>query len=146
MTNSTSATALVEFERALKADPHDAALLNDLGYCHYARGEWEQAEKYLRQSVQADGGNRRARMNLGMALAQQGKNDEALKAFGEVVSPAEAQANLGFILLSQGKREEARSAYQQALELEPNLRIARTALDKLASPPATALAPAKAGG
>ena len=129
------ARALVEFQRALNAAPRDAELLNDVGYCYYNRGEWAEAEKYLRQALELDPHRRRARMNLGMALAQQGKTDEALKAFGQEVSPAEAQANLGFILLTQGKREEAKAAYRRALELEPNLPIAQVALRKMDSPP-----------
>ena len=130
------ARSLVEFQRALKSNPRDAELLNDMGYCHYARGEWVEAEKYLRQALEIDGRRRRARMNLGMALAQQGTTDEALKTFGQEVSPAEAQANLGFILLTQGKRDEAREAYHRALELEPNLRMAQAALRKIESPAA----------
>jgi len=130
------AKALIEFQEALKEFPRDPDLLTDVGYAYYNRGNWEESEKYLRQALVVDGHHKRAHMNLGMALAQQGRADEALAAFGTVVSPAEAQANLGFLLLTQGKREEARQAYRRALELEPGLAVARTALEKMDKPPA----------
>jgi len=132
------ARSLEEFQRALKSPPRDSALhsalLSDVGYCYYNRGEWTEAEKYLRQALQLDAGNPRAHNTLGMTLAQEGKSTEALQEFGKVVSPAKAQANLGFILLVQGKRDEARQAYRRALELEPHLDLAQAALEKLDAP------------
>lgn len=123
--------AMTEFQALLKKRPKDAALLNDVGYSHYNRGQWVEAEAHLRKAVAADKTSKRAWINLGMALAQQGKYQEGLDAFGKVVSPAEAQQNLGFVLLTQGKKAEAASAYKRALELEPTLKVARAALEKL---------------
>ena len=51
-----------------------------------------------------------------------------------------AGSNLAFILTAQGKKEDARRAYHEALRLEPNLRIAQLALQKL-EPQAPAPAP-----
>jgi tetratricopeptide (TPR) repeat protein len=125
------AKALTEFQALLKKRPKDANLLNDIGYSHYNRGQWVEAETHLRKAVAADKTNKRAWVNLGMALAQQGKYQEGLDAFGKVVSPAEAQSNLAFVLLTQGKKTEAIDAYKRALAFEPTLKIARAALDKL---------------
>src|SRR5439155_163626 len=47
-------------------------------------------------------------------------------------------ANLGFVLFARGQREDARAAYNQALTLDPNLRIARAALVRLDAPAAAA--------
>jgi tetratricopeptide (TPR) repeat protein len=128
--------AQAEYERALKANPKDADLLNDLGYHHYSRGRWEDAEDHLRKAVALAPRHRLAWMNLGLTLAQQGRNEESLEAFGHVVRPAEAQCNLAFVLTAQGKKDEARAAYRQALAQEPDLRLARLALGKLEAPPA----------
>ena len=76
-------------------------------------------------SMAVDKKHQRAWMNLAMALAQQGRDEESLEAFARVVSPAEAQANLAFLLTTQGKFAEARQAYRRALALEPNLSVAR---------------------
>ncbi len=129
--NGNQARAMVEFQQALKAHPKDADLLSDLGYSYYNRGEWQEAEKYLRKAVAVAPQHKRAWTNLGMSLAQQGRTKESLEAFSKAVSPAEANANLGFILASQGKTAEAQQAYRHALELEPTLQVARVALVRL---------------
>jgi tetratricopeptide (TPR) repeat protein len=123
--------AMTEFQALLKKRPKDPNLLNDVGYSHYNRGQWAEAEAHLRKAVAADKTNKRAWVNLGMALCQQGKYQEGLDAFGKVVSPAEAQSNLGFVLLTQGKKAEAVEAYKRAVAFEPTLKIARAALEKL---------------
>jgi Tfp pilus assembly protein PilF len=123
--------ALAEFQTALKAAPNDPQVLNSLGYFHYNRGQWEDAEKYLRQAVDADPKYHRAWVNLGMDLCQQQRYDEGLAAFSQAVSKAEAHSNVAFILTVQGKFDKARLEYRNALELNPNLTIARQALSKL---------------
>ena len=133
--------AQAEYERALQASPKDPDLLNDLGYHHYCRGHWTEAEDYLRRATTLQPKHRLAWMNLGLALAQQGRNEESLEAFGRVVRPAEAQCNLAFVLTAQGKRDEAKAAYRQALAQEPDLRLARLALAKLEAPPAPKKSP-----
>ena len=133
--NDEQAKAMAEFTSLLKKRPRDAALLCDVGYSHYNRGRWVEAEALLRKAVAADRSSKRAWNNLGLALAMQGKEREALEAFGKAVTPAEAQANLGFCLAVQGKRDEAKAAYRRALELEPALRTAQAALSRLDAPP-----------
>jgi Tfp pilus assembly protein PilF len=130
-----SKKALEEYQLALKASPRDANLLNNFGYYYYARGQWREAESTFRQALAVNSGLTRAWTNLGLTLGQQGRNDECLQAFAKAgLSQAEALSNLGFILTTQGKRDEARRAYTEALRLDPNLRIARGALQKLDAP------------
>jgi Tfp pilus assembly protein PilF len=125
------AKAMNEYQELLKKRPKDATLLNDVGYSLYNRGQWTEAETYLLRAVAADKTNKRAWVNLGMAQAQQGKAAEAIRSFEKAVSPAEAQANLGFVLLTRGNKPEALAAYRRALELEPTLPVAQTAVAKL---------------
>ncbi len=130
--------ALIEFQRAVKNSPKDPDLLNDLGYHWYNCGNWLEAEVHFREALAADSKHARARMNLGLALAQQGREQEALDSFRLVIGPAEAQSNLGFVLLTQGKREQARTAYNRALTLDPSCKLAQAALAKLDKAPADA--------
>lgn len=128
------ARGMVEFQHLLKKFPKDASLLNDVGYSYYNRGQWAEAESYLRKAVAFDKTCTRAWVNLGMALAQQGKTEEAYEAFVKAVSPAEAYSNLGFILAQHPeRRSEAIAAYRRALELEPTLPVAQLALKRLES-------------
>jgi Flp pilus assembly protein TadD len=129
--NDQQAKAMIEFQELLKKRPKDSTLLSDLGYSYYNRGQWSEAESYLRQAVSADKSNKRAWVNLGMTLAQLGHRSDALSAFEKAVSPAEAQANLAFVLTSQGNTIDAMTAYRKALTLEPTHPIARAALAKL---------------
>lgn len=131
------ARALTEFQELLKKHPKDAAILNDLGYSYYNRGQWAIAEDHLRRATIADKKNKRAWVNLGLALAQQEKYPEAVTAFETAVTPAEAQANLGFVLVTQKKTEEAKAVYRKALQMEPELKDARKALDRLEGTAAT---------
>jgi len=123
-----------EYMEALRQSPRDANLFNDVGYSHYCQGKWAEAETALKQALLLDPKNQRAWINLGMAQAQQEKYEEAMEAWGKVVTPGQAQCNLGFILTTQGKREEAKESYRRALEMEPGLQIAKTAIYKLENP------------
>jgi len=126
--------AQTEFELALKEDPKNPDLLNDAGYACYNRGKWPEAEAYFRQALALKPKHERAWVNLGMALGQQDRYEEAIDAFTKSVSPAEAHANLGFVLTCQGKLEEAKAAYHQALTLEPGFTKAQGALARLEHP------------
>ena len=128
------ARALAEYQRALKEEPRDADVFASLGYFYYARGKWAQAEENLHHALNINPKHQRAWVNLGLTLGEQGQYAESLDAFRKAVSEAEAHSNLAFVLTTQGKREEAKQEYRRALELEPNLVIARRALDKLEHP------------
>jgi Tfp pilus assembly protein PilF len=120
-----------EFDRALRATPKSAEVLNDLGYCYYSRGMWKEAEVVLRNALASDPKHARAWSNLGMALGQQGRFEEAVDAFRHVVTPGKAYCNIAFLMASQGQRERAAATYREALKIEPDLQLARTALERL---------------
>lgn len=120
-----------EYRIALQQSPHDADLLNDMGYGYYARGRFAEAEKYLRQALSSKPKHARATMNLGLCLGAQEKYQETLELFEKVVTPAQAQCNLAFILTTHHHWPEARRAYEQALQLDPDIPLARAALAKL---------------
>jgi tetratricopeptide (TPR) repeat protein len=123
--------AMHEFQELLKKKPKDANLLNDVGYSCYNRGQWAEAENYLRRATALDKNLKQAWVNLGLALAQQGKQIDALEAFGHAVSNAEAYANLGFVYAVQGKKEVALAVYRRSLDLEPTLKISQAAVARL---------------
>lgn len=126
--------ALKEFQLALKAEPNNANILNDLGYYYYARRNWPEAERWLNAAVQADPRYPRAWINLGLTLGQQGRYAESIAAFEKVLNPAQARSNLAFVLLTQQKHDQAAQTYQEALALDPSLKTARAALAQLTQP------------
>jgi Tfp pilus assembly protein PilF len=125
------ARSLAEYEQTLKHQPRDADLLNDLGYFHYARGHWPEAERCLRQALEINPKLARAWVNLGLTLVKSGQTEAGLEAFGKALPPAEATYNVGVLLAQQGRVEEARALLQRSLSLDPNLGQARQVLAKL---------------
>jgi len=114
------ARAAKEFEAALKKAPNDPGLLNDAGYFRACRGEWAIAERHLNQAIRIDREFAPAWTNLGVLYAKTGRTDEALRAFGQSMSPADAAANVSVLLAGQGKHDEARSAIHRAIVQEPS--------------------------
>lgn len=126
-----SADAVAGYQAQLKKRPRDVNLLTGLAAAHAARGQWPEAEASLRKAVAADKACGPAWEALGAALARQRKYQEALDAWGKVQPPAGVQVSLAVVLREQGKRDEARAACRRALELDPSLAAARTALAEL---------------
>ena len=62
--------------------------------------------------------------NMGIALKDQGKLEEAIEAYNKAlaIKPdyAEAYYNMGVALKDQGKLEEAIEAYNKALAIKPD--------------------------
>ncbi len=139
------AQAEVHYRAALKLHPDDHKVWNDSGYSYYLQGRWIDAERNLKMAAKLDPENPRCQTNLGLALAAEGKTDEALAALSKAGGPAAAHANLGYLLAALGKTEEARKQYQDALKLQPDLAPVRQALATLdhkhqPTPPARQLA------
>ena len=76
-----------------------------------------------------------AHCNLGAALIEQRKLDEAIAAFRRAISiqpdHAEAHYNIGVVLAEQGKLDEARAAYRQAIDIRPDYAEAHSNLGKV---------------
>jgi tetratricopeptide (TPR) repeat protein len=73
-----------------------------------------------------------AHSNLGVALKEQGKLDEALACWRRALELkpdfAEAHSNLGNVLREQGKLDEAVACYRRAVELKPDSAAAHSNL------------------
>ena len=85
--------AKAEFEIALKANPRDAQLLNDMGYFACEHGNWSESEKLLRQSLDINSNNERAWVTLGLVLGRQDRYGESYDALAKILSRDEARAN-----------------------------------------------------
>jgi tetratricopeptide (TPR) repeat protein len=132
-----AAKAQTEFQALLVSKPRDADLLNDYGYSLYNLGKWSEAESQFRKTLDINKTHKRAYVNLGLTLAQQGRAAESLECFERVVTPMEAKANLAFVLATQGKHDAAKSLYREALTGDPTLRTAQmgiAALEKNETP------------
>lgn len=125
------AEAEAHYQAARKLNPADPKLWNDLGYSYYLQGRLADAEKALRSAARRAPSDPRTLTNLGLALAAAGKIDAARETLTRAGNPATAEANLGYLLAATNRPDEARRHYRRALEIQPNLEIARAALARL---------------
>jgi protein O-mannosyl-transferase len=103
-----------------------AAGLVILAYAIAARGQleyWEDSTTLWTRALEVTSENNIAHNNLGAALADQGKSDEAIVQYSEAlrIKPdyADAHNNLGVALDDQGKHDEAIAHYSEALHIRP---------------------------
>ena len=144
--------ALKHLEAARDLRPHDARNLNNLGVAYLRAGQPERAEPLFRAALREDGSDASLRANnLGMAVAMQGRFDEALESFRKAGDEQSARANLGYAHYARGEYDQSISEYEKALlaggkanvEVVRNLEAARRAREVAQKNPSSA--PAMAG-
>jgi len=119
-----------------------AALLACAGLTRAQVDLWRDSVTLLEHTLRVTPPNPVAHLNLGAALARQGRLDDAVEQYREAtrLEPrlAEAHYDLGVILARQGRLEEAIEAYEQARARAPRearihvqLGVARAAQGRL---------------
>jgi tetratricopeptide (TPR) repeat protein len=98
-------------------------------------GEPGEAIPKLMEALQIDPNSVDAREQLGVALYQKGRDEDAAREFRTIIGlkpdHAEAHANLGFILAEQGKADEAIDAFSAAIRYDSTLVEAHLGLAEL---------------
>lgn len=98
-------------------------------------GDHAAAERSFRRAVDAAPTSAVARSKLGVALAQQGRVDEAIAQFSHAVALhptyAPAHSNLGNAYREKGMLAEALAAYERAVALDPDYWVAHQNLGVL---------------
>ena len=96
------------------------------GDAEYDKEHYKDAEKHYRDAAELKYGDPLAQYNLGNALYQQGRWEDAATRFEQAVSAApdnafkaDALHNLGNAQLKQQKYKESVEAYQKSLRLRP---------------------------
>jgi protein O-mannosyl-transferase len=102
-----------------------AIVLAALAVCTWFQlGYWKNSVTLFKHAIEVTDGNRLAELNLGAALVSQGRLQEAVAHYRDVLrrSPdlAEAHVNLGATMAAMGNLEQAIDHYQQALEIMPD--------------------------
>ena len=90
------------------------------------KNDYAQAESVLRKAIALNEANFAAHFNLGNALSEQNKSNEAITEFRRAIQikPKDAGAhnNLGVILHAEGRLDEAITAFRRAIALGPTSR------------------------
>jgi tetratricopeptide (TPR) repeat protein len=114
--------AAAEYAIALKEDPANADLWNDLAHFRFQRAEFVDAEFAARRALVLDPNHKRAWVTLGLIEAELERYDDAFASLTHAVSPAAAHNDLGIILARQGKADLARKQFAAARRLDPTLK------------------------
>ncbi len=99
------------------------ALLN-VGIVYLRRGQYLEAEKYMRKALKEDPTFYGAYFDLGTALRDMGRNADAAEAYRNALQlrpdSVGALSGLTFVLAMDGKLEEARQECERAKHLDPD--------------------------
>jgi Tfp pilus assembly protein PilF len=106
-----------------------AAVIGALMICAWTQtGYWKNSETLWAHTLACTTGNYLAHSNLGNALVQTGKVDEAIAHYQSAVqiNPryVDARFNLGNAYLQKGNADKAITQYQKALEIQPDYAVA----------------------
>ncbi len=100
-------------------------------------GDWTGADDAYRRAIALRPGDVDARLNLGIVLAQRGRDDEARATWGDVLRDAPrtcaAHNNLGALSLRRGDVEAAVRSWTSTLRWCPDDPLAHLALGNLAA-------------
>jgi Flp pilus assembly protein TadD len=126
------ADAEQHFRTAQSMGPPCAELLSDLGYMYYLQHRLPEAEEVLRKAKRLEPHSEAVGNNLGLVLGAQGRYDESLATFRQVVDEAEAYANLAYVFTQRGELDQAQTHFSRALTLNNTLRPAAQAMIQVA--------------
>ena len=93
--------------QAVKAEPENGAYLDTLGWIHYKRGDYNEAEAQLAK---------------------------AIERFGKSPGAADAWVHLGAVYERKNETDKAIAAYRRAISIQPTNKAAAEALKRLGFP------------
>jgi tetratricopeptide (TPR) repeat protein len=124
--------AEVVYKQILKLHPNHSDALHLLGVIASQVGKYAIAVELIGKSLVQNAGNAAAHSNLGNALRELGRIDEAITHCEHAIALqpdlAEAHNNLGNALIEQGRLDEAIDRYEHAIALKPDFALAHNNL------------------
>jgi protein O-mannosyl-transferase len=121
--------------KVVRLRPDDIEAQNNLGAVLAKTGQNEEAAEHYRQALALQPDSAVTLDNLGLVLMRMNRTAEAAESFGKasVAAPGSAgiRFHLGMALAAEGRPGEARGQFQAALQIKPDFKEARTALQNL---------------
>ena len=123
--------SLPQFRQAVRLDPNNARLRQELGSALLDSGDLAEAVDNLATATRLDPKLAMARFRLGLAFSRQGRVSEAVTAYQGAIAVAprltEAHFELGMALYLLDFKEAAAKAFDKAAEAAPGTSDGRTA-------------------
>jgi protein O-GlcNAc transferase len=112
------------YQRVLKIDETQSAVLQMLGVLHAQRGNYPEAERRLQAALALNPDDAGGQFNYGNVLLGLGRLDEAFTVFGRALALnptlAAAELNRGSILMSRKRFEEAIACFDAVIRINRN--------------------------
>ena len=89
--------ARASYREALTISPNEMSVLINMGVSHIYSGEPAEAERILKQAAEAPNATAEARQNLALAIALQGRFDEAERLQRVDLPPTVVAANMAYL-------------------------------------------------
>lgn len=122
--------AMIYYKAALKQDPTNPSIHNNIGYSHYLSDNLDAAEIHFKNSINLDSKHSLAWKNLGLLYAIQNRYMESINAFEQISTKIQAYNDVGYICLINEKFTEAEFFLKRAIDLNP--KYYKTAEENLA--------------
>lgn len=100
--------AIETLQDALRIQPEDPVLLNNLGMCWIVRRDYEKALEMFNKAAGLSPENTRYRANMAVALGLMGREEESLSLFKQILP--EDQANHNLEVLRQAKENSGQTS------------------------------------
>jgi Tfp pilus assembly protein PilF len=121
------ALGMAALREALQLDPDNAQYHNTLGLVLLNLGRPVDAQAEFQTAIDLEKTSPDLQHNLGIALAQQNRFDDAIAAYKKALTfptyttPEVAYYNMGEAYIRLGKPQEAQESFRAAIQLEPTM-------------------------
>ena len=127
LTENRLALGMAALREALRLDPDNTQYHNTLGLVLLNLGRPVDAQAEFQTAIDRDKNSPDLKHNLGIALAQQNRFDDAIAAYRKALAyptyrtPEVAYYNMGEAFIRLGKPQEAQESFRAAIQLEPTM-------------------------
>lgn len=120
------------YKLALAASPGNPDIYCDMGYSLFLQRRWAESEQNLKQAIVLKPDHARAHNNLGLVLAANHRDQEALAEYRKAGNnEAQSHGNLAAAMTLSGRIEEARDQYKQVLAIDAASETAQARLREI---------------